>query len=627
LVTFRPHTTAPPAGLRPSAGFGLSIDFWRRWHWLAAGVLLAVMFGLGISSMAGDSATVDEAAHIAAAYSYWHYGDYRLNPEHPPITKDLSGLPLQFMDLKFPVNEAAWTAHVNGQWDSGRSFVYHIGNDAQAILFWARLPILLLAIGFGVVLYFFVLRRWGKAVALTTLLFYTLSPNIIAHAHYVTADLGASVFIALALMSYIKFTEKPNAQNLFLLSLGLTGAQLAKFSSVVLYPFLLLITIGVVIAWNRPRGWITRARIYVGGLITASALSVIWVWIYYIPHVIRMPADVQERLISGSLRGDAAGIATKLITLSDYLVFKPLVQYLLGLAMTFSRVTGGSVTYFNGEVSNQSFRLYFPELFLIKTQVAFLVLGLIALGFMLGILYRRGLLQASATAIREHLPLCTFGLFAVCYFIIAVLGNLNLGIRHILPVFVPLFILVAVATLVLARRLAGTRWRTVSTGTLAALLAWYAAATFWIHPSFTAYFNELIGGPANAYKYVADSGVDWGQDLIRLKEYVEAHPEINQLALDYFGGSHPPYYFCERTYDDQGRLIATPDGYDCTESIYQPWHAEYGPYTGQYIAVSETFLQNDRWYAAERGGEGYEYLRNIQPVAKIGYSIYLYKLY
>lgn len=626
MKCFYPHTTALPANCAPVVN---SRGQWPRgqWHWAAAGVLLVMMFGLGVSAMAGDSATVDEVAHISAAYSYLHYGDYRLNPEHPPLAKDLAGLPLQFLDLKFPENEAAWTTEVNGQWESGRSFIYHIGNDAQDILFWARLPILLLAVSFGMVLYRFVMNRWGKAVALMTLLFYALSPNIIAHAHYVTTDLGASVFIFLALMGYLKFIEQPNRWNLFLLSLALAGAQLVKFNSTMLYPILLLVTIGVVMAWKRPQSWIARSRVYIGGLVAASALSVIWIWLYYIPHVVYMPTDVQERLISGSLHGSTAGIANDLIAFSHYPVLKPLVQYLLGLAMVYGRVTGGSITYFNGQVSNQSFQWYFPELFIIKTQVAFLILCLIALSLMLIRIYRRGLFREPGTTIREQLPLYTLGFFAFCYFAISVAGNLNLGIRHILPIYVPLFILVAVATVSLARRLAHTRWHAVSTGALATLLAWYAVATFWIHPFHTAYFNELIGGPANADKYVADSAVDWGQDLVRLKRYMDDHPEIDQLALDYFGGGEPRYYFCERAYDGQGRLIASADGYDCTESIHELWRSDYARYTGQYIAVSETFLENDRWYSAQRGDEGYEYLRNLQPIAKIGYSIYLFKLY
>ena len=60
--------------------------------WVAA-ALLMLMAGLGFGSMLGNSATFDEVAHIAAGYGYVHYGDYRLNPEHPPLIKDLAALP------------------------------------------------------------------------------------------------------------------------------------------------------------------------------------------------------------------------------------------------------------------------------------------------------------------------------------------------------------------------------------------------------------------------------------------------------------------------------------------------------------------------------------------------------
>src|SRR5664279_168883 len=186
------------------------IDVWHAY--LAAGMLI-VMFGLGITSMAQNSAIVDEVAHISAAYSYLHFGDYRLNPEHPPLIKDLAGIPLQFMHLKFPSNQIAWTTDVNGQWETGWNFIYHIGNNADAILFWARIPVLLLALTFGGVLYWLCRRRWGTSVALLTLFFFALSPNILAHSTLVTTDLGASVFIFLAIVTFARFAVEPTRNN------------------------------------------------------------------------------------------------------------------------------------------------------------------------------------------------------------------------------------------------------------------------------------------------------------------------------------------------------------------------------------------------------------------------------
>ena len=89
----------------------------------------------------------------------------------------------------------------------------------------------------------------------------------------------------------------------------------------------------------------------------------------------------------------------------------------------------------------------------------------------------------------------------------------------------------------------------------------------------------------------------------------------------------PEYYFCQRKFDDHGHIVATADGYDCTHSKMEEWHSQYGEYTGQYIAVSETFLENDKWYAELNNSPGYQYLRDRTPIAKVGYSIYIYKMY
>jgi len=122
-----------------------------KYEKLVVGLLLGLMLLLGIFSMREDSAIVDEVAHIPAGYSYLKFLDYRLNPEHPPLIKDIAALPLLLMKLKFPSEITAWTTEPNGQWEVGWNFIYHLGNNADKIIFYSRLPILVLSLIFGYV--------------------------------------------------------------------------------------------------------------------------------------------------------------------------------------------------------------------------------------------------------------------------------------------------------------------------------------------------------------------------------------------------------------------------------------------------------------------------------------------
>src|SRR3990167_369112 len=114
-----------------------------------AGLLLALMFALMFFSAWNESATMDELAHIPAGYSYLSQKDYRLNPEHPPLIKDLAALPLLFLDIKFPTDHPSWKNDVNGQWSFGSVFLYESGNDADKIIRLARLPIMFFTVLFG----------------------------------------------------------------------------------------------------------------------------------------------------------------------------------------------------------------------------------------------------------------------------------------------------------------------------------------------------------------------------------------------------------------------------------------------------------------------------------------------
>src|SRR3989338_7909753 len=134
--------------------------------------LLLAMFVFMFFSSVNESAIMDELAHIPAGYSYLTQKDYRLNPEHPPLAKDLAAFPLIFLNLNFPTEVKAWAEDINGQWDMGRIFLYESGNDADRILFWSRLPMMILALVFGWLIFYVSRRLYGDRVGLLTLLFY-----------------------------------------------------------------------------------------------------------------------------------------------------------------------------------------------------------------------------------------------------------------------------------------------------------------------------------------------------------------------------------------------------------------------------------------------------------------------
>ena len=99
-------------------------------------IMLATMCGLLLGSILNESAIVDELAHIPAGYSYAVLFDYRLNPEHPPLLKAISGAFVYiFTNAHFPTDIASWKSEINGQWGMGYSFLYEHGNNADDIIF------------------------------------------------------------------------------------------------------------------------------------------------------------------------------------------------------------------------------------------------------------------------------------------------------------------------------------------------------------------------------------------------------------------------------------------------------------------------------------------------------------
>ena len=202
--------------------------------------------------------------------------------------------------------------------------------------------------------------------------------------------------------------------------------------------------------------------------------------------------------------------------------------------------------------------------------------------------------------------------FLVIYWITSMSGNLNIGVRHILPTFPFIYILVAIGIKNFLEKLKqkqsdGTVYRIAIIGIIL-LLVWYAGSSLITYPYYLSYFNEIAGGTKNGYKYVVDSNYDWGQDLKRLKKWCEKN-NIEKIYVDYFGGGDVGYYLKEKFVPWQGIKSA----------------AEFPK--GNYLAVSATFLQGGRGkpvHGFDRPTDYYRWLDNYKPIARIGTSIFVY---
>ena len=567
--------------------------------------LLIFVFLIAFLSVKNDSLTMDEVAHLPAGYGYLTQKDMRLNPEHPPLIKDLGALPLLFIkNIKFPSEIPAWKSDINGQWNFGRYFLYNTGNPADKMILWGRMPMILILILLGFFIFKWAKELFGNKAGLLALFLFSFSPTLLAHGRLVTTDVGAAAGVTVATYYFLKSLKSPVKKNIIIAGIVFGIAQLLKFSAVLLVPFFGIIGL---VWWLKKSGTFLQT-IRTGFLV--FLIGFLLIWPVYQFHTWNYPKDRQVSDTEFYLKDTPEFIKKPIIFASDKPILRPYALYLTGVSMVFQRVAGGNTTYFLGEVSNIGWRSYFPIVYLIKEPLAFHILTLIALLYAAWFILRRfskgGRIETIKNWLRLHFPEFSMLVFVGIYWAVSIQGNLNIGIRHLLPVFPFTILLVSGAVSNLLKE----PFLKLKCFLLAFLISWQAVSVISVFPHFLAYFNESVGGPESGYKYVVDSNLDWGQDLKGLKNWVEKNG-IDTIYLDYFGGGDPQYYLGTK---------------------FSPWWGSRNPKElpkGSYLAVSASFLQGGRGKKIPglQAPEGYYlWLNEYSPVAKIGYSIFIYKI-
>jgi len=592
---------------------------------IVAFFLFFLIFILTISSSQKDSAIFDEPPHIVAGYSYLKLKDMRINPEHPPLIKDLAAFPLLFLDLNFPLQDLAWQQPDGPYWwhqfNLGKKFLYESGNDADTIIFLSRISMIFILILCGFFIFKFAKEFFGEKVAILSLFLFTFSPTFLAHGRFVTVDVGAALGTVLATFYFLRALKSPTTLNIVLAGIALGLSQLFKFSLILLIPFFVVITILWILI---SKEWKNSLKV----LISALTLWILVVWLVYTVQIYNYPPERHVRDIKMTLENYAGGHssikdtcfmpksfekirrcpAEIAIFAADKPIVRPLSHYLLGILMVSQRVSGGHTTYFLGEVSSEGWRHYFPFVYLIKEPLPFHILTILALiYFILSIkkhIFQNSLVRLKSFIKEKFVEILMF-LWILLYWAISINSNLNIGVRHLLPLL-PFTIILTAKGIVFW--LEHTKYKKFAFFVVAILLSWQAFSVLKTYPHFLAYANELVGGPNNLYLYTVNSNLDWGQDLKRLKSWMDKN-NVEKVYLDYFGGASPQYYL-------KGR--------------YENWWGQRDPKDfpkGNYLAISATLLQGGKGVPGKNFTQDtgyYLWLENYQPIAKIGYSIFVY---
>jgi 4-amino-4-deoxy-L-arabinose transferase-like glycosyltransferase len=673
-------------------------------------VLSLVAFGaLVLSNILTTTATFDEPVHLFAGYSDVRWGDRRINPEHPPLLKKLAALPLLFMDvwplsieppssvdersggstyrelrdsfglaLSGPGAPQTYMHHflfglrqdALDRWNAGDSF--HLPpeesytrrdflNEPDRFLKAARIPIALIGVFLGLMIFLWSRELFGLAGAVLSAALYCFDPNFIGHSGVVTTDVGVSAFVFASAYFIWRAARRRTAGNVIGASILAGLAIISKYSALFMAPMLLgaaIWRIGSRSPWNA-RGEEAPAQSTSGrralrvGAIVAAMVATAWllIWAAYgfrysaVPDV-HAAANAEAAAISHSGYRPSGGIVPGGLPLesllrqdaatAEFIAARSSAPYPDEVARwsavaridLFSRTLaelsyahllpeafayGVALTRFNsrarpgflrGRHELLGFPSFFLWAFLFKTPLGALILLAIGIPLFLRSQGMEGF--------------CFVLLPALVYFWIALTSGLNLGHRHILPVYP--FLFVAAGAL-------GPGWerlrgpRRPAAGVMALLLSCCGAFLVFVPPlrpvivvaHHLSFMNELGGGPRGGYENLADSNFDWGQDLGTLARWLEAHHVREPINLCYFGTADPRYYGIRHRNLLGGYVFEADRELDALPGL---------------LAMSASNLEGVI-YAPQTRAKWAEFLtsRRAELVGRAGYSILIYRLH
>ncbi|WP_239158181.1 phospholipid carrier-dependent glycosyltransferase [Streptomyces sp. SID13726] len=463
------------------------------------------MAAVMVTTAVRQTPTIDEPVYVATAAEYLHGQGIRYNPEHPPLGKLVIAAGVALADPHVD------TAFDGPQIDLGPHLLYESGNDPWRLMLWARLPVILLTLLFGLVVFAFARELAGRAAGLAALALYAFSPDVVAHGSLATLDVPTAGFLLTSVWLLWRARTRPRLY-VPLAGLALGAALATKMSALPAVPVFLGLT--ALSVWTACRGAETRRRllqVLAGTAVVAvAAVAVVWASYLVVDPRLRWTSQDPVPAVHG-LRGTLTGLLPFPSAYTDGMRIQFHFENHPWEGFLFGRVYTGHLWY------------YLPAAILVKTP-----LGLLAL-------WAAG--AVVMVAVRRLRPAAPYLLVPAAVLLVsAMTGVRDFGTRYTL--FLPMFLTVAAGCVLAVRR----RWAVVATGALVLFVAVSSVRTF---PYYLPYSNEAFGGPARTHLRLHDSNVDWGQDLGRLADRLRERYPDERVWLVYKGSGVPSYYGIE----------------------------------------------------------------------------------
>ncbi len=533
-------------------------------------------------------ATIDETGHIPAGLHHWQHGTFELYRVNPPLPRMIATLPAWALNPNFEFGSLRDTPGRRLEWSVNNRFAQNNKDRYVEIVRLARLA----GIAWSLLGAWLVMRwsseLFGQKAGLLALILWCFGPNVLAYAQLVTPDIPSTVAGLATCYVFRNYLRNPSWSNAWFAGLTLGAGLLTRSTWLILFGLWPVLAVGY--WWRRPLLALRARSVLLGQIVAIFALGMVVLNLGYGFQGTGRPLG-EFAFVSKAFAGERSAEQTSgnrfRGSFAETLPLPLPADYVLGIDLQRADFEANWPFYIDGQWERGGRWWFYLYALLLKIPLGTLGLFLIAV---ILIVTGRG------SSWREEMFLWLPALTVLV--VVSSQTGLNY-FRYILPMLPFVLIGISRCALVVTR----ATWRL---GAAVVLLAGASiASSLSVYPHSLSYFNEAAGGPEQGHRHLVDSNIDWGQDLLYLKQWLAAHPEHGRIGLAYFNHVDPGVLGID---------------YELPPAAPRP---------GLY-AVSVHFVQGGSFFAFDGKGNRrfvplgrYSWFERFRPVAKAGATIWI----